>query len=109
LLRFRAAAKCSRSIGEFDELPHDEQVKWLALCLLDGDGEEWMHITQAIKNGLLDVCRTGGAHIDNSAYVSLEEVERYRQFNPAVVPHEMSRDAFAAHEATLRNMILGGR
>ena len=68
-----------------------------------------MHLLQAIKNGLLDVCRTGGAQIEQSAYASLEEFERYRQFNPAVVPNEMSRDAFAAHEATLRNMILGGR
>lgn len=82
LLRYRTAARLGRTVEEFEELPHVEQCRFLAVAMLDGWGEEWQRVSAMLHNDLLRVAGALGAKIDEADFKGATDCEYYQSLNP---------------------------
>jgi len=86
-----------------DRLSRGELLKLLAVCWLDGAGEEWQRIAAELFNLYLRMAKLKGVDIDDSQWKSARDMELYRSLNPEGASERVEMDWDAA-EAMGRSM-----
>lgn len=84
LLKWRAALRGGfGSVAAMEEkLSRGELSKLLAVCWLDGAGEEWQRIAAELVNLSLRLMRAQGAEIRDDAWKSPHDMEMFKYLNP---------------------------
>lgn len=78
-------------MAEWDELPHDEQCKWLAVAMLDGWGEETQRLSAAVYTA------GGVKKKDTGDDFTADDCEYYPGYNPPVPLPRMTSEEMEAH------------
>jgi hypothetical protein len=77
-----------------------EQVKLMAVCWLDGVGEEWQRVSAEVFNGSL---RARGGRVEAEEFKSGCDMEYFQQFNPPEQSKQSEVD-WQAVEASMKGL-----
>lgn len=81
----------------------EERAKLLAVCWLDGAGEEWQRIAAELYNLGLRTLQAQGATIDDGLWKSADDMELFQLLNPPEAVDSVDVDWNAA-EASLKRL-----
>lgn len=76
-----------------------EQVKLMAVCWLDGVGEEWQRISAEVFNGSLRAAQAQGVKIEPEEFKSGHDIEYFKTLNPPEESTEKETDWQAVESA----------
>ena len=69
-----------------------EQVKLMAVCWLDGVGEEWQRVAAEVFNGSLRAAQAQGVKIESEEFKSGSDMEYFKTINPPEESTEKGTD-----------------
>ena len=87
-----------------EETTPEEQAKVMAVCWLDGVGEEWQRVAVEVFNASLRIAMSNGAKYESSDFLDAGDMEYFRHLNPAETKETPELD-WAAVEAQLRTAL----
>lgn len=87
-----------------DETTPEDRVKLLAVCWLDGVGEEWQRVAVEVFNASLRIAMSNGAQLEASDFRDACDMEYFKHLNHAKETATPDID-WAAAEAQLRQAL----
>jgi hypothetical protein len=105
LLKWRAAIRAGfGTVAKMeDQTTPGERAKLLAVCWMDGTGEEWQRIAAELYNLGLRTLQAQGATIPDDAWKDADAMELFKALNPDNKPLSQAVDWNAA-EASLKRL-----
>ncbi len=82
----------------------EEQTKIMAVCYLDGVGEEWQRVAAEVFNASLRIAMSNGSKFEATDFLDAGDMEYFRHLNPAETKESPELD-WAAVEAQLRTAL----
>jgi hypothetical protein len=86
-----------------EETTPEEQAKIMAVCYLDGVGEEWQRVAVEIFNASLRIARSNGAKYESTDFLDAGDMEYFKRLNPGEQKTEPEVD-WAAVESSLKGL-----
>jgi hypothetical protein len=87
-----------------EETTPDERAKLLAVCWLDGVGEEWQRVAVEMFNASLRIAMSNGAKYESSDFLDAIDMEYFKHLNPIESKATPDID-WAAAEAQFRHAL----